>query len=181
MPAPKVRTKGPAKLKPRHFTMASYVAADWTDQEIGKALGCSFLTVRATRASPLFQLEVKRLKREQASKISNNYVDHVMKDGLDNVAFLKKVRDGKLPDFEDMSPGERIKARMSAALPLFDRQMPKRSEDDSPPTINIVFQQNEQRLMAEACRDIGVRIPQLDTVIAEFEKAETDAATRTDA
>lgn len=167
----------PKKLNSRHMTMAALVACDLTDREVAKRLGMSHHTVKITKQSPLFQLEVRRLKKDQTDKISNNYVDQVMHDGERNVTFLKKVRDGKLADFDEMAPADRVRLRMSAALPLFERQMPRQKDGEQVPTINIVLQKNEQVIMAEAARDVGAQIPQLDTVIAEYEQQERDALT----
>lgn len=159
----------PKTLKPKHLTLAMMVAVDMPDAEIAKELGLSKATVQAVKRSPLCQLEVTRLKRQQGDAASKNYVDQVMEDGEKNVKFLKAVRDGKVIDETDA-----LRVRMDAAKTLFDRQMPKKTENSGAANagVTIVFQQSEQRAMADACRDAGVRIPQLDDVIADFERIE---------
>lgn len=174
MPAPLVRTKGPKRLRPQHFTMAALRAAGWKYGAIAKELGLSPDTVRATAMSPLFKLEVQRLTKRNVERISDNYVDQVLQDGTRNVQFMKDVRDGK--PFDEPTSIDALRVRVDVAKDLLKRQVPVQKEGDAQPQINIVFQHNEQRAMAEACRDVGVRIPQLDDVIAEFREIEQDAA-----
>lgn len=166
----------PKALKPKHMTLAMLVAVDTPDAVIAKELGLSKATVRAVKRSPLCALEVQRLKRQQGDAASKNYVDQVMDDGDKNVKFLKAVRDGKIIDEADS-----LRIRMDASKTLFDRQMPKQKEGQvNNAGVTIVFQQSEQRAMAEAARDAGVMIPHLDDVIAEFEAVEAVAAARAD-
>lgn len=180
MPAPLIRTKGPKRLKPRHFTMAAYVAAGFSDAEIGKTLGVSPTTVKATRQSPLFKVEVERLTRRNVERISDNYVDQVKQDGATNVAFLKKVRGGKLADLSELNAADRMRFRLDASKTLFQHQMPRQDPATGPAGVTIVLQQAEQVVMAEAVSDVGVSIPQLDDVIAEFRRVEQDEAARSD-
>lgn len=166
----------PKALKPKHMTLAMMVACDMPDHEIAKELKLSVATIRAVKRSPLCQLEVQRLKRQQGDAASKNYVDLVMEDGEKNVKFLRAVRDGKIIDETDS-----LRVRMDAAKTLFDRQMPKKTENTGANAgVTIVFQQSEQRAMAEAVRDAGLRIPQLDDVIVDFEREEAEAAARVD-
>ncbi len=174
----------PKKLKPRHLTMASLAAIGMTDRQIAKELGCSHHTVKITRQSPLFQLEVQRLSRTQQEKISNAYVDQVMDDGARNVKFLKKLRDGDL--FDDPRETDALRLRLDASKTLFERQMPRQRENaaQGAPTVQVILQRNEQIVMHDALADVGVRIPQLDDVIRQLEHDEqqalSDAATAAD-
>lgn len=160
--------------------MAAYVAAGHTDAEIGKILGVSPTTVKATRQSPLFKLEVERLTRRNVDRISDNYVDQVKQDGATNVAFLKKVRGGKLADMTELNASDRMRYRLDASKTLFQHQMPRQQVEGGTTGVTIVLQHAEQVNMAEAVRDVGVTIPQLDDVIAEFQRVEQDEAARTD-
>ena len=178
----------PKKLKPKHLTMAALAATGMTDRQIAKELGCSHHTVKITRQSPLFQLEVTRLSRTQQERISNNYVDQVMQDGERNAKFLRKVRDGQLADLQDCDSADRMRFRLDASKTLFDRQMPKQKEGSAAtPTVQVILQKNEQLIMHDALKDVGVTIPQLDDVIRQLEhdeqqalQAEADAATLAD-
>ena len=166
--------RGPKRLRSTHFTMAALRAAGWKYSEIAKELKLSPHTVRATATSPLFKLEVERLTRKQTEAISSRYVDQVLQDGERNVTFLKDVRDGK--PFDEPTAIDAMRIRMDSAKTLFDRQMPKRQEGEGQTTVTVILQPQEQIVMAEALRDVGQSIPQLDDVIAEFKRAEDETA-----
>jgi hypothetical protein len=153
----------PAKLSENHKLMAFMVAAGMKNSEIAKQLHCNAARISVIKSSPLFKTLVAQHQREMTTYGVKNAMDKLLGDAPYNVDFIRSVRDGEFADPED------ARVRLSAAGMLFDRQIPRKSEDGVKNSLTITVEHAQKQLAQRVCDEIGDPIDVESTHVEDSE------------
>lgn len=140
------------------------VASRMSDQDIAAIVGCGDRHVQTLRASPLFRSMVETHKKTIVDVGIKSALDMLTADAPHNVKFLRNVRDGL--DIDDDI--DRARLRLSAAGMLFERQVPKKSEQEINKHTTFTVEFQRKQLADEACKEVD------DPIDTEFEEVLTD-------
>lgn len=86
-------TDGPLKLNQKHIIAAALIATGATQKEVALALDLSPHHVSVLCRMPLFQAEVKRLQDKMQDALTNQAVEMLRGESVNNINLLKKFRD----------------------------------------------------------------------------------------
>lgn len=148
-------------LPPNQVVAMLLATGKYTVLEIARQLSVPPSRIYALKSSQLFQT----LVAEYAARFQSDAIDDVMhelrEDALHNVKFLMNVRDGKEKD----SPKD-MPFRMRAAEILFDRQLPKKTDQGSatPKVVVNISTERRTRMEAAMTEDGGDVIDVTDTI-----------------
>lgn len=147
MDAPATGPPGLKQLKPRHKLIALMRASGRSNAAIASELGLSAMGVGAILKSPLMRALVDQYLREIESRTATSVADVVATlrgETAKTLTTLIEIRDtGTRED----------STRLSAAIELFDRQIPKVHRTDESKTVRIVLDGARLDRLAEISRE----------------------------
>jgi hypothetical protein len=161
MDAPATGPPGLKQLKPRHKLIALMRASGRSNAAIASELGLSAMGVGAILKSPLMRALVDQYLREIESRTATSVADVVATlrgETAKTLTTLIEIRDtGTRED----------STRLSAAIELFDRQIPKVHRTDESKTVRIVLDGARLDRLAEISREgTGARRAPIDVTPA---------------
>lgn len=135
-----------------------FATREFSREEIGEVLELCPKHLHQLMCSPLFQALVRGYRGVIPSP--EQIAEKIMRDAPRNVAFIKRVRDGRVP-----GTPEALRVRTKAAEMLLDRQAPKRmalETEETKRTVIIETHQLDRMRQLMGPIDSGVVVEALD-------------------
>ena len=130
----------PQKLNDRHRLIALMMAMGRRETEIAVELSVSPGMVSALTRSPMFQLQLERIRKTIESEATGVFMDKVVAQAQPTLDRLTYLRDNARHE----------SVQLGAAKSLFDAIVPKRVAGESEVVTRLVIEGADWKLMASA-------------------------------
>lgn len=139
----------PTTLNNRQIMCALLDASGYKAKDISEKLGMHTTTIAVLRQSPLYKLQVDRLRREILEHGTMEVAERINREAPKSVETMVELRD----NYDGETPHA---VRLAAAKEFVDRVVPKVNKTVEDKTINISFTQPEMMLIASVMAEAGL-------------------------